>query len=292
MRAARRGGRGWWLVAALATACANNVPQDRLTGPDGRHAGARRLELTDGEGVSRGIVTYPGGDRVDWRLVELPAGASGRLDLELSYDTPRPGLRVSFDVFDRWNAPVIAATQIRGRTHTTSIPRARGTYAIRVFAPRRRDAGAYELRATFVPDPIPLDVRTLAIPDPPRLADVPDPAPVSPPPVVSPPTTAATPPTIVPPAPPQPPPPPPPAPVTGRVLKISILGDELELVVSGGSNQGVQPAWTATLLKADTASPLSGGHARIVRIDRVTTTLRVSLIPDIVSANPRVRLSP
>jgi len=85
-------------VAALAAlvSCAHNVPQDSNTGKDGKPSGARALVLQNGEGHLAGIVTYPGGDRVDWRKVELPA--TSKLELEMTYTTPRPGLRVAFDV--------------------------------------------------------------------------------------------------------------------------------------------------------------------------------------------------
>ena len=68
------GSRG--LLAALlvlASSCAHNVPQDSNTGADGKEKGAKPITMENGEGKASGIVTYPGGDRIDWRLVELPA---------------------------------------------------------------------------------------------------------------------------------------------------------------------------------------------------------------------------
>src|SRR3712207_4868278 len=105
------------LVALLG--CAHNVPQDKATGPDGKQKGATPIALQEGEGKAHGIVTYPGGDRVDWKFIELPAGQKGKLDLELKYRTPRPGLQVAFDVFDQWNTPVSKAA--RGRMQSTTI---------------------------------------------------------------------------------------------------------------------------------------------------------------------------
>src|SRR5262245_24879965 len=94
---------------AFALGCAANVPQDKATGPDGRIRGAKEIKLENGEGVAKGIVTYPGGDRVDWKIIELPAGKRGRLDFSMKWTTPRPGLQLGFDVFDQWNAPVANA---------------------------------------------------------------------------------------------------------------------------------------------------------------------------------------
>ena len=99
-----------WLGLLWVAACANNVPQDRATGPDGKAKGAVPIALEEGEGRVRGIVTYPGGDRVDWKLIELPDGKRGKLDLQMSWTTPRPGLSVAFDVFDQWNVPVVEAS--------------------------------------------------------------------------------------------------------------------------------------------------------------------------------------
>ena len=137
-----------WLGLVAVAACAHNVPQDRATGPDGRAKGAQPIALEQGEGTVRGIVTYPGGDRVDWKRIELPEGTRGRLDLQMSWTTPRPGLKVAFDVFDQWNIPVVnaSASARAGRMRSATIDRAKGTYHVRIYAPRRGDAGAYTLR--------------------------------------------------------------------------------------------------------------------------------------------------
>jgi hypothetical protein len=161
--------------------CANSVPQDRSTGPDGKVRGARPIAFENGEGRAKGIVTYPGGDRVDWRSIELPSGKRGQLDLQLTWRAPRPGLQVAFDVFDQWNHPIVAtnaAARRHGRSRTATIDDAVGKYFVRIYAPTRGDAGAYTLTASFkqLDAQGPVDPRTLPIPDPPRLAAVPPPA--------------------------------------------------------------------------------------------------------------------
>src|SRR5215468_7790589 len=91
----------------LAASCAHNVPQDSNSGNDVKQKGAKTITLENGEGKSSGIVTYPGGDRVDWKLVELPDKQRGTLDVKLAWTPPRPGLQLAFDVFDEWNRPVV-----------------------------------------------------------------------------------------------------------------------------------------------------------------------------------------
>ena len=68
----------WIVPLALLASCANNVPQDKTTGPDGSRKGAKELVLDNGEAKATGIVTYPGGDRVDWKLIQLPEKKRGR----------------------------------------------------------------------------------------------------------------------------------------------------------------------------------------------------------------------
>jgi hypothetical protein len=76
----------WWLfVAGAALAgCAHTVKQDEATGPDGVAAGATPIVLEAAPGVdpkvaatyrgqAEGVVSYPAGDRVDWKVIELPA---------------------------------------------------------------------------------------------------------------------------------------------------------------------------------------------------------------------------
>ena len=167
---------GWPLVVLVA--CAHNVPQDSATGADGKIKGAKPIKLDNGEGVATGIVTYPGGDRVDWKSIALPAGKHGKLDLTMTYVTPRPHLRVTFDVFDQWSTPIAEKAALRTGRHvkTTTIDNAFGTYFIRVYAPKRGDAGKYRLEASFQEDVIPVAPK-VDIPDPPRLFAVPPPGP-------------------------------------------------------------------------------------------------------------------
>jgi hypothetical protein len=165
----------------LALSCAHNVPQDASTGSDGKQKGAKAIALENGEGKASGIVTYPGGDRVDWKLIELPDKQRGTLAIKLSWTPPRPGLQLAFDVFDEWNRPIIQSAKTskkrsRGRIRTASVEDARGKYFVRVYAVGRGDAGKYRLAADFKESKsgLPFDPLKLEIPDPPKLAAVPD----------------------------------------------------------------------------------------------------------------------
>ncbi len=176
----KSGGMALLLVATFAAACAHNVPQDAKTGPDGKPKGAKPLLFENGEAKGKGVVTYPGGDRVDWKLIELPDKQRGTLDIKLTWVPPRPGLQLAFDVFDEWNQPVLASKKSSkksaGRSRSATLPSAKGKYFLRVFAVGRGDAGTYKVTVDFkqeIAGPM-FDPLKLEIPDPPRLAALPE----------------------------------------------------------------------------------------------------------------------
>ena len=168
-------------LVLCAASCAHNVGQDSNSGTDGKVKGAKTLLMEGGEAKSTGVVTYPGGDRIDWKLIELPEKAKGTLDLKLTWTPPRPGLQLAFDVFDEWNAPVGETKKSkrrgRGRSKTLQINDAKGKYFVRVYAVGRGDAGKYKLSAEFKETVagISFDPLKLEIPEPPKLAAVPEP---------------------------------------------------------------------------------------------------------------------
>lgn len=170
------------LVGLMFTvaACAHNVSQEAASGADGKQKGAKSLTFENGEAHANGIVTYPGGDRIDWKLIELPDKQRGQLDLKLAWTTPRPGLQLAFDVFDEWNQPIVqsqkSSKRARGRSRSATVNDAHGKYFVRVFAVNRGDAGKYRLTASFsekVAGPG-FDPSKIEIPDPPKLAAVPE----------------------------------------------------------------------------------------------------------------------
>lgn len=166
-------------LLALAASCAHIVAQDRATGEDGKLKGAKPMTLDGGEAHATGIVTYPGGDRVDWKALELPAEKKGTLEVTLTWQPPRPGLQLAFDVFDQWNRPIVVSKggkKRKGKTRNATIDPATGKYFIRVYAVGRGDAGKYKLTAEFKESlgPAAFDVTKLDISDPPKLPAVPE----------------------------------------------------------------------------------------------------------------------
>jgi hypothetical protein len=178
------GSRRWAIARAasilLLVACAHRVPQDKATGTDGKVKGAKVIELENGEAKVRGIVTYPGGDRVDWNVIELPANLIGSMQLRLSWIPPRPGLGLGLDVFDEYGRQVASARggkkKSNKRSRKAEVTPAKGKYFIRVYAPTRGDAGKYTLSVSFSEQlgDLGFDLKNLEIPDPPRLAAVPE----------------------------------------------------------------------------------------------------------------------
>lgn len=170
------------LAFGLSSSCAHNVNQEAASGNDGKQKGAKTITLENGEGKSSGIVTYPGGDRVDWKLIELPDKQRGKLSIKLAWTPPRPGLQLAFDVFDEWNQPIVQSQKTSkkrsvGRTRSAEVDGARGKYYVRVYAVGRGDAGKYRLTVDFkeaLSGPA-FDPLKLEIPDPPKLAAVPEP---------------------------------------------------------------------------------------------------------------------
>ena len=157
------------------------VSQEAHTGADGKPKGAKKVTLENGEGKAHGIVTYPGGDRVDWKQIELPKDKTGTLSLKLSWSSPRPGLDLSFAVYDEYFWPITEAKPRHHNTRTSKkvdpIAHAKGTYYVMVYASNRGDAGKYTLTADYAEDKaqVIFDLSKVEIPDPPKLPTVPEP---------------------------------------------------------------------------------------------------------------------
>ncbi|MEZ4401755.1 MAG: hypothetical protein R3B06_17135 [Kofleriaceae bacterium] len=169
------------LGLALA-ACSKNVPQDSHSGDDARNKGALELKLENGEAKARGIVTYPGGDRVDWKVLDLPKDKVGSATVRLRWTPPRPGLDLSFNVYNEYGRLLAAAKpNKRKRSRKTSkrltIDNATGKLFIEVYASERGDAGKYTLTvdwAELTEDTF--NWLAIELPDPPKLPAVPLPA--------------------------------------------------------------------------------------------------------------------
>jgi hypothetical protein len=341
------------IALVFALSCAHNVPQDVASGPDAKSKGAKAITLDNGEGKATGIVTYPGGDRVDWKLVELPAKKQGQLDIKLQWTPPRPGLQLAFDVFDEWNTPIVQSKKTgkkrsTARVRTATIDAAKGKYFIRVYAQGRGDAGKYKLSLGFKESngTSSIDLTKVEVPDPPKLAAIPEaevPCDEFQFDIKNPACKAVCPQTGAPPGWPAcagkcPAPPdinnpacwnsmecpnPPdrrvkkcPAskwpkcdikapdqnnpncdnatadPITGRVIKNEVQGNDVLITIAVGKDQGVATGWKGHLLRGDSDTPMDGGDVQVIHVGKRETLGKVHLTTDVISANPRVKLTP
>lgn len=289
------------VMAALA-GCPRNVPQDSNSGKDAQAKGARSIELIKGEARVRDIVTYPGGDRVDWKLITLPEGAQGDLRIKLRWQPPRPGMDLAFNVYDEWFERVafVKPSVKPERSKNVKIKRASGKYYVQVYAPRRMDAGRYTLSVRFKErKPIVLPtVEELAdqISDPPTLPAVEEPKEKTPEEIAAEEAEQAR-----------------LAdeqrvadeqrladqgrlaelrkPVYARVRKTQkSSGGGVIITINAGKNMNVDNTWEGTLLRGNSNQPLPDGSFKIIRVSARESVAKVQLTMDQVKANPRVEL--
>ncbi len=168
------------LAAGPAWGCTHAMSQDATTGPDGWPTGAVLMQLAGGGATASGTVSYPAGNRVDWKRVDLPVRQRGTLGVALRWQPEhRDDQRLGFDVFDAWgdsvNVPFTGDMVVPEHTQLGGVEPARGSYWIRVYARDRADAGRYQLDVRFAPDAAQpsFDAAALVVPDPPHLPDVP-----------------------------------------------------------------------------------------------------------------------
>ncbi len=166
------------ICAIAAAGCAQQIAQDSHSGPDAKAKGAKRIHLgDDGEGTAKGVVTYPGGDRVDWKVFEIPK--TGDIDLTLRWTPPRPGEDLAMNILDdtfhvvRRVAPTPDSAKTKKTAQLTAVPA--GKYYVQVYAPQRGDAADYELNVKYTEQRAGGIAPTSSepIPNPPRLAAIP-----------------------------------------------------------------------------------------------------------------------
>jgi len=181
-------------LAAAGLACQRNIPQASHSGKDKSYKGAKKIELEDAgggalEGRTKGTVTYPGGDRVDWKFFEIPPEKKGEIEVTLRIRPPRPGLDLAFEVFDQYGRKQAAAKPTPGKNKkkkSATVKEAEGgKWYVQVYAPRRTDAADYRLSVTFTEakamvSKVDLDKLKGEIPDPPTLPAVVEPKKMTP----------------------------------------------------------------------------------------------------------------
>lgn len=169
------------MLALAVAGCARNVKQDAKTGEDGKSDGAVELTMANNEVIAKGIVTYPGGDRVDWRVFELPKDQVGTMTVKVVWTPPRPGLDLQVAVLNQWNHVVQETKALpkrsKKRKKEITVENAKGKYFLQIYAPKRGDAGKYTITVTFATAaPVDsFDWLKEPIADPPKLAAVPPP---------------------------------------------------------------------------------------------------------------------
>lgn len=78
---------------------------------------------------------------------------------------------------------------------------------------------------------------------------------------------------------------------TSRVIMLAVVGNRLEVTMSGGGDRGVTTAWTAQLLDAS-RRPVTGMDLRLTRIDQHTSRGTIAATVDQLRSTPFVLLSP
>jgi hypothetical protein len=288
-------GGGAWAAATLAVSllvgagCAKNVAQDADSGKDFRNKGAKTIKLEGGEGRSRkDIVTYPGGDRVDWKVFEVPKGKDGTLKVRLRWSPPRPNLDLSFDVYDQYFHRIARAKPAPGsgrRLKKVTIKDASpGKYYVQVYASGRGDAGTYRVAVEFkeAAEVAVAEATASEIPDPPTLPAIPEAPEVTEAPATQP--TTPTPPVVE--------PVPAAQPVKARVSKYEVSGGgTLMITIDKGKNAGVEAGWKGQVL-GGSGQPVRGGDFTVSKVSGSESQGKVGLSVDQIKTNNRVLLTP
>jgi hypothetical protein len=162
-------------AVALGGGCSMPVAQDVKSGPDAKAKGAKKIRIgDDGEGTAKGVVTYPGGDRVDWKMFEIPK--AGDVEVALKWEPAREGEDLSFNVLDDSYHVVrrIAPAPDSGKTSKKAdLSLQPGKYYVQIYASSRGDAGEYEVKVHWTESRGQIVVNAEPLPNPPRLPAVP-----------------------------------------------------------------------------------------------------------------------
>jgi hypothetical protein len=276
------------VLALAAAGCAKNVDQDGHSGKDVRYRGAKKIELKDGEGRSRkDVITYPGGDRVDWKVFEVAKGKSGTVVVRLRFSPPRPDLDLAFDVYDAYFHRIARAKPTPGTgkrlKKVTIKDAAPGKYYVQIYAPTRGDAATYRVVVEFKEE----EVKVAQADAPPEPSEIPDP-PILP---AIPEATEEAPATQ--PATTQPTEPPPPVikPIKARVAKYEVAGGSLVITLDKGKNAGIEAGWKGQVL-GGSGQPVRGGEFTVSKVSSSEAQGKVGLSVDQIKTNNRVLLSP
>jgi hypothetical protein len=282
------------LAVALLGGCPKNVPQSSKTGKDGKSSGAKVVKIEENEGSAKGIVTYPGGDRVDWKVFEITQ--KGDVEVSLKWKPPREGLDLSMNLLDEGMTvlqkvkPAKGSGKIRKKIDAKNLEP--GKYYVQIYASERGDAGAYTLSVTWnEPEEVEGGAQVDAIPLPPRLAAIP-----APPPPVDPNKPPDVP--IVPPVDPNKPPEdtkPKVKPVKAKILEVSTSDRDVLVILDVGKAAGVDSKWEGKIYKGTgtgmlTKSPVDLVIIKVGEDESTARIMRLSVTE--LGDNKRVVLTP
>ena len=289
------------LALCASAGCVKNVSQSAKSGKDQRFKGAKTIELEGGEARVNDIVTYPGSDRVDWKVFEIPEGLQGDMDIRVRWRPARPGMGVGVNVYDQYFDRLERIKRLRTSSKKIKVRNLKpGKYYIQIYAPKRIDAGKYRLSLRFrerKPPKVPtLEELAGQIDDPPVLPAVIEPV------VKTPEQIAAE-----------------EAdkqrladekaaadlaaaddaakqaeldkPVFARVRRTQSSGSGgVIITISVGRNKGIERDWVGTLLNGKSKDALPDGDFKIIKVTASESIAKVRLSVDQVKANSRVRL--
>lgn len=146
------------LTALLVAACGGAqkpVLPDANSGTDSSWKTPGKLEIDSDSksGTAADTVSYPGGDRTDWRRLKIAAESD--VTFTLNVTPSRPGLDVQLKVLDEsYNVLGTGVGEKSGRKKVVVKKAEPGKYYVVVYAPNVGDAGAYKLKVKVKPTPV------------------------------------------------------------------------------------------------------------------------------------------
>lgn len=291
---------GFSIALGTSFGCLTNVDPKKNSGKDRSRKKAKKIELEGGEARIRDIVTWPGGDRVDWKTFEIPEGLQGDMDIRIRWRPARPGMGVGMNVYDQYYERLERVKRTRRSKKVKLRNLKPGKYYIQIFAPKRMDAGRYRLSLKFrerKPPKVPsLEELAGQIDDPPVLPAVIEPVVKSPEEIAAEEAEkarlaeeqakidqdaadkAAVDAELN-------------KPVYARVRRTQRSGGGgVIITINVGRNKGVEREWIGTLLNGSSRKPLPDGDFKVIRVTARESIAKVRLSVDQVKANPKVKL--
>jgi hypothetical protein len=132
----------WFVLPLLVFATACITQPDDKSGPDAERHQAKALAVGKPEADT---VDYSGGDRTDWRVIDLQDG--GFLTVEVMLDNPDANVTVA--LFDRYGKPMNRFTHRKGDQPQIKVTSevGLGKYFVQVYAEKEGDKTGYSIRA-------------------------------------------------------------------------------------------------------------------------------------------------